>query len=431
MNDGSPQEAMGAILETLGFEKYGNEVMYNGATGEQLEAAVFIGPVYGMRLKHMVEDKWNARGKGRKEVRTHQPTGGRGAQGGLKIGEMDRDAIIAHGGMAFVKESYMERSDGTTISICTSCGTVPIYNPKLQIRMCPMCDGPVRYAGDTVHNLELLPPLGRPKANIVQVEIPYSTKLLTQEQETYLNLATRFITTRGVQRLTPFESSSVTSEVVKELPRIRYPSTTVASYVEEPDRIKMTQEEYRQLAVGLQEKKDQLDVVEDEQAREQAVAEAQAEADGVGPEVMMVPAVPMAVSLPSFAPNGMGVSPVPPAVPSEQSGGLLPPGGPSMPTYVQAPPATVVQAPATVVQAPATVVQAPPGGGGPMIAVDTHPEAFERDGILLGGGRVPRRNPFRVSFGGAAAPAMPSVSFGSAMDPQQAANIPVRVNKME
>lgn len=67
-----------------------------------------------------------------------------------------------------------------------------------------------------------------------------------------------------------------------------------------------------------------------------------------------------------------------------------------------------------------------------MIAVDTHPEAFERDGILLGGGgRVPRRNPFRVSFGGAATPAMPSVSFGSAMDPQQAANIPVRVNKME
>jgi DNA-directed RNA polymerase beta subunit len=86
--------------------------MYNGATGEQIQAAIFIGPVYGMRLKHMVEDKWNARGKGRKEVRTHQPTGGRGAQGGLKIGEMDRDAIIAHGGMAFVKESFMERSDG-------------------------------------------------------------------------------------------------------------------------------------------------------------------------------------------------------------------------------------------------------------------------------------------------------------------------------
>jgi len=104
MNDGSPQEAIGRILEEHKFEKYGNEVMYNGATGEQIQAAIFIGPVYGMRLKHMVEDKWQARAQGRKEVRTHQPTGGRGAQGGLKIGEMDRDAIIAHAGMAFVKE---------------------------------------------------------------------------------------------------------------------------------------------------------------------------------------------------------------------------------------------------------------------------------------------------------------------------------------
>jgi DNA-directed RNA polymerase beta subunit len=144
MNDGSPQEAIGGILEELGFEKYGNEVMYNGATGEQIPAAIFIGPVYGMRLKHMVEDKWNARGKGKKEVRTHQPTGGRGAQGGLKIGEMDRDAIIAHRGMSFVKESFMERSDGAKFPICVACGTIPIYNPRLGIAICSLCDGPVK-----------------------------------------------------------------------------------------------------------------------------------------------------------------------------------------------------------------------------------------------------------------------------------------------
>lgn len=101
MNSESPQEEIGSILEARGFEKYGNEVMYNGATGEQINASIFIGPVYGMRLKHMVEDKWQARGKGRKEVRTHQPTAGRGAQGGLKIGEMDRDAIVGHATAAF------------------------------------------------------------------------------------------------------------------------------------------------------------------------------------------------------------------------------------------------------------------------------------------------------------------------------------------
>lgn len=417
MNDGSPQEAMGSILENIGFEKYGNEVMYNGATGEQIEAAIFIGPVYGMRLKHMVEDKWNARGKGRKEARTHQPTGGRGAQGGLKIGEMDRDAIIAHGGMAFVKESYMERSDGTTISVCTSCGMVPIYNPKLNLRICPMCDGPVRYAGDTVHNLEVLPPLGRPKSTIVQVEIPYSTKLLTQEQEAYLNLATRFITTRGIQRLTPFESSSKTSEVVQDLPRITYPSTTVASYVEEPDRIKMTMEEYRQLAVSLQEKKDELDVIQDEQQQAEVVLQQEQVLQPSEEAVMLVPAVSVplpAVPLPAVlsapvpvpsAPTPVPSAPVP--APMEQFGGLFPPGGPSAPTYIDA----------------------PPGGGGTFIAIDTNPEAFERDGIISGG-RVPRRA-FRAPMMTMGAMTPMASQGNQPPQSQMTANVPVHVNKME
>ena len=422
MNDGSPQEAMGAILETLGFEKYGNEVMYNGATGEQLDAAIFIGPVYGMRLKHMVEDKWNARGKGRKEVRTHQPTGGRGAQGGLKIGEMDRDAIIAHGGMAFVKESYMERSDGTTISVCTSCGMVPIYNPRLGIRMCALCDGPVRYAGDTVHNLELLPPLGRPKSTIVQVEIPYSTKLLTQEQETYLNLASRFITTRGVERLTPFEYSSKTSEVVKELPRIRYPSTTVARYVEEVDPMKMTMEEYRELAVGLQQKKDELDLIRDEQEQveqlqrqeERALQEEQgldlvAAQPAVSGFVPAVSLIPISQSAPvALVPSASASASAGPIMSTEQSGGMLPPGGPSTPTYVQA----------------------PPGGGGPTIVVDTTPEAIQREIPMAGRGR---RSPAMgmglplMGGGGGGAPVMGGAPPMSTPSPFA----PVRVNKME
>jgi len=175
----------------------------------------------------MVEDKWQARGQGRKEQRTHQPTAGRGAQGGLKIGEMDRDAIIAHAGMAFVKESFMERSDGATIAICTVCGTLPIYNPKLGLAICSMCDGPVKYVGDSVHNLEILPPLGRPKSKIVQVEMPYSMKLLTQEQETFLNLTMRYITTSGIQRLTPLEYSGKSSEVAKELPQLIRPEIMV------------------------------------------------------------------------------------------------------------------------------------------------------------------------------------------------------------
>ena len=251
MNDGSPEGAIGAILDNFGFEKYGNEIMYNGATGEQIKADIFIGPVYGMRLKHMVEDKWQARGKGRKEIRTHQPTGGRGAQGGLKIGEMDRDAIVAHGGMSFVKESFMDRSDGTIIPICVACGTIPIHNPSLNISICSLCDGPVRFAGDNINNLEILPPLGRPKSKIVEVAMPYSTKLLTQEQETYLNLSMRYITTSGVTRLNPLEFSGTSSEVLKELPRLILPETVAPAYIEDVPKPTLTVEQLRSMGASV------------------------------------------------------------------------------------------------------------------------------------------------------------------------------------
>lgn len=233
MNDGSPEDQIGRLLDALGYEKYGNEILYNGATGEQIPAYIFIGPVYGMRLKHMVEDKWQARGKGRKEQKTHQPTGGRGQQGGLKIGEMDRDSLVAHSITGYLKETFMDRSDGAVVPVCVSCGLQPIYNPKMGIAVCPMCDGPVRFAGDSAANLELLPPTGRAKSRIVEVEMPYATKLLNQEVETYLNMGMRYITTAGVQRLEQLELKAVGEDaVVKELPKLIFPEIIVPERVE-------------------------------------------------------------------------------------------------------------------------------------------------------------------------------------------------------
>ena len=233
MNDGSPEGQIGSTLEKMGFERYGNEIMYNGATGEQIPASIFIGPVYGMRLKHMVEDKWQARGKGRKEQRTHQPTGGRGNQGGLKIGEMDRDAIIAHSMTGFFRESYMDRSDGFTMPICTSCGTQPIYNPRMGIAFCPLCSGPARFVGDREQNLELLPPTQRQKGRIVNVEIPYATKVLQQELESYTNIGMRFITTADTRALKQFEMSATGTEILRELPGLILPEINAPELIEE------------------------------------------------------------------------------------------------------------------------------------------------------------------------------------------------------
>jgi hypothetical protein len=216
MNVGSPHEMLGAILEKLGLNKLSNQVLYNGMTGEQITADIFMGVVYGMRLKHMTEDKWNARGQGRKEQRTHQPTGGRGNEGGLKIGEMERDAIVGHGISSFIKESYMERSDGTSFIVCNGCGTIPIYNERQGLYICSLCDGPIQYSGESVSSLDPIPPSVRSAVSFSKVHMPYATHLFFQEISTFMNLGFRMLTTHDATKLKGFESIGVTTDLDME-----------------------------------------------------------------------------------------------------------------------------------------------------------------------------------------------------------------------
>jgi hypothetical protein len=402
MNDGSPQDAIGYILEKMGYEKYGNEVLYNGATGEQINAAIFIGPVYGMRLKHMVEDKWQARGQGRKEMRTHQPTGGRGAQGGLKIGEMDRDAIIAHAGMSFVKESFMERSDGTTIPLCVACGTIPIYNPRLNIAVCSMCDGPVKYVGDTINNMELLPPVGRPKSKIVQVEMPYSTKLLTQEQETYLNLSMRYITTSGITRLTPLQLTGTSNETIKELPRIILPEVSVPAYIEAVPEAMMTVEQLRAMGASVQqlsaEEQKVLDTIVEEPMMEQMpigqphMQMGQPQMGGHFGQMGQMPMGQMQMDQMPMDQMPMGQQ--------MQMGQMVQQNEvvyPMQPQPQFQPQLQPQMQGGNIVRGPSTP------SSGPVIAVDTDEMAMREDGLgidFMGGmSRSVRRNPFRMQMG--------------------------------
>lgn len=118
------------LQSKYGMEKYGNQILYNGRTGEQIHTEIFIGPTYYQRLKHMVSDKINYRRTGPRTVTTRQPTQGRGNNGGLRIGEMERDSVLAHGLTAFLKESLMERSDKYEFDIEKSSGNIAVTNKK-------------------------------------------------------------------------------------------------------------------------------------------------------------------------------------------------------------------------------------------------------------------------------------------------------------
>ena len=278
MNDGDPSEMIGGVLEKLGYEKYGNEILYDGTTGVQIPSAIFIGQCYTMRLKHMTEDKWNARAEGRREQRTHQPTGGRGNEGGLRVGEMERDAIAGHGISLFLRESFMKRGDGTSFIVCNGCGSIPIYNEKANFYVCPLCDGPLEYTGNTADTLEMQLPSKRSLATFSTVEMPYVVKLLDQELSTYANIGIRFLTNKNIQVLRKPPVESLTDENVDKYLREPLIETVLVEEKEpEPvnttETIAVTEGDFRNLGAPLAKEGGLVPLEEDENLQKEKAFE--------------------------------------------------------------------------------------------------------------------------------------------------------------
>ncbi|XP_071901923.1 DNA-directed RNA polymerase III subunit 2-like isoform X1 [Coffea arabica] len=161
-----------AISETLvkhGFSYNGKDFIYSGITGMPLQAYIFMGPIYYQKLKHMVLDKMHARGSGPRVMITRQPTEGRSRNGGLRVGEMERDCLIAYGASMLIYERLMISSDPFEVQVCRKCGLLGYYNYKLKTGICSTCKN-----GD----------------NISTMKLPYACKLLIQELQS-MNIVPR------------------------------------------------------------------------------------------------------------------------------------------------------------------------------------------------------------------------------------------------
>ncbi|NCY23061.1 hypothetical protein EBX31_14065, partial [bacterium] len=153
-----------------------------------------------MRLKHMVKDKINYRPLGPRTALTRQPVAGRANDGGLRIGEMERDSVISHGTADFLRESMMERGDKYYMAVCNKTGLIAIYNPAKHLFISPMADGPIKFTGSLTEkdmNINNVTKYGR---DFSVVCIPYTLKLLIQELQT-INVQMRIITEDNIQQL--------------------------------------------------------------------------------------------------------------------------------------------------------------------------------------------------------------------------------------
>jgi len=213
---GSNYSTYAPLLVRSGFHSSGNHILYNGMTGEQLDADIYMGPTYYMRLKHMVKDKINYRARGPNTVLTRQPVQGRANDGGLRIGEMERDGVLAHGMSYFLNESFMIRAEKTEyyLAVCNKTGGIAIYNEDRNLFLSPYADGPIQFSinPDGTQNIKNLSRFGR---SFSIIRVPYALKQLIQELQV-MNVQMRIITDENVDQLVSMSYSNNMNKLLQK-----------------------------------------------------------------------------------------------------------------------------------------------------------------------------------------------------------------------
>ena len=164
---GESKEQLEKQLKNLGFRYDGKETMYNGITGQRMKAKIFVGNLYYLKLKYMVGNKLHGRASGKVALLTRQPIEGRSRGGALRLGEMEQQALVAHGASLLLKERY--DSDKVRLPICTKCGSIAIDDNIRNKVYCPVCSS----------------------EDVEPVEVSYAFKLLLEELQG-LHIHTKF-----------------------------------------------------------------------------------------------------------------------------------------------------------------------------------------------------------------------------------------------
>ncbi len=197
----------GRRLPGAGFHSSGCEILYNGMTGEQLEAEIFVGPSYFLRLHGSVADRVHSRSLGAVDPRTRQPVDGdQPAAAAGTIGERERDGLLAHGLGEVLRESFMDRSDGYQLAICQTTGTVAIYNPQRDLLLSPLADGPVQFFRSETSQSWSLNTVTKHGRRFSVVTVPYAFKLLMQELAA-LGIQLRVITEDHLRQMESLQQS--------------------------------------------------------------------------------------------------------------------------------------------------------------------------------------------------------------------------------
>ena len=154
---GADKKELEEQLQELGFRYDGKETMYSGVTGQKMQAKIFVGDLYYLKLKYMVGNKLHGRASGKIALLTRQPVEGRARGGALRLGEMEQQAIVAHGASLLLKERY--DSDKVLLHVCTRCGALATEDNIRNKTVCPICNS----------------------EEVESVEISYAFKLLVEE----------------------------------------------------------------------------------------------------------------------------------------------------------------------------------------------------------------------------------------------------------